>query len=313
MKPEIIACASFIVDDILLDDGRTHMKLLGGSGTHALAGMRIWSDSIGYFTTVGGDFDPMHRDQLIALGVDLAGVRVVEDIRTARAWQLFDGPDRRVEVFRTDLDEFLRFEPALADLPERYQGAAAYYVNRGAVPDLPDEIAQLRSQNPSTIILWEPAPTQLESSHEDVCRALAEVDLFCPDLEEGAALTGRQDAAEVLDALLEMGARVVALRRGRNGSIVRTARGETISVPAVPVDVVDTTGGGNAYCGGLLAALSQGCGLLEAAARASVSASFAIEQFGVAMPSLEVQKRAKSRLNWVLERIVTETVPSSNR
>ena len=47
--------------------------------------------------------------------------------------------------------------------------------------------------------------------------------------------------------------------------------------------VVDTTGAGDAYCGGFLVALGNGLPVAEAGARAAVSASFAIEQFGVPM------------------------------
>ena len=57
--------------------------------------------------------------------------------------------------------------------------------------------------------------------------------------------------------------------------------GEVFTVPAVPTNVVDTTGAGDAYCGGFLVALGSGVDAAEAGARAAVSASFALEQFGV--------------------------------
>ena len=63
------------------------------------------------------------------------------------------------------------------------------------------------------------------------------------------------------------------------------------------------TGAGNAYCGGFLVGLGRGDQPAVAAARAAVSASFAIEQIGV--PHFDVAKLAEAerRLEWVLPRI----------
>jgi len=95
----------------------------------------------------------------------------------------------------------------------------------------------------------------------------------------------------------------VALRMGAQGSLVATSAGERLRVPAVPAKIVDVTGAGNAYCGGFLAGIGSGLALAEAAARAAVSASFALEQFGV--PSFTAEKRAEAerRLAWAEARI----------
>ena len=47
MGPEYVTFSNIIIDDIVLWDGSTHMSVLGGSGTHALIGMRVWSQSLG--------------------------------------------------------------------------------------------------------------------------------------------------------------------------------------------------------------------------------------------------------------------------
>jgi len=62
--------------------------------------------------------------------------------------------------------------------------------------------------------------------------------------------------------------------------------------------VVDPTGGGNAFLGGLAVALARGKGVVEAAAWGSVAASFAIEQVG--MPLLTaVDERGRETWNGV--------------
>lgn len=59
--------------------------------------------------------------------------------------------------------------------------------------------------------------------------------------------------------------------------------------------VVDPTGGGNAFLGGLAIALARGKEVLDAAAWGSVAASFAIEQVG--MPVLGVDEEGRETWN----------------
>jgi sugar/nucleoside kinase (ribokinase family) len=83
---------------------------------------------------------------------------------------------------------------------------------------------------------------------------------------------------------------------GANGSIV-AGQGQCWQIPAVPpAELVDVTGAGNAYCGGFLVGLGEKLGVLEAALYGAVSASFAIQQFGVPDFDAETFSEAKGRL-----------------
>ncbi|HET9220875.1 MAG TPA: PfkB family carbohydrate kinase, partial [Roseiflexaceae bacterium] len=137
----------------------------------------------------------------------------------------------------------------------------------------------------------------------EVQAVLRQVDLFSPDLGEGQMLTGEQAPERILDKLVGWGGRLVALRMGAQGSLVATADGARYHVPAVPATIVDVTGAGNAYCGGFLVGLGSRLGVAEAAARAAVSASFALEQFGVPPFTAEKQAEAARRLAWAQARI----------
>ena len=81
---------------------------------------------------------------------------------------------------------------------------------------------------------------------------------------------------------------IAALTRSEKGSVIVTADAIT-PVPTRPVDkVVDTTGAGDAYAAGFLAAYTQGRDLTTAAVLGSLLASLIIQQIG-ARPSASVQ------------------------
>jgi sugar/nucleoside kinase (ribokinase family) len=293
-----------IIDDIVLSDGRSFMNTLGGAGTHTLVGMRPWSDRLGFVAYRGDDFDPQHREFLEDMGVDLRGVILRAGARTARAWQLFEPDERRIEIFRTNIDEFDRSKPHFDDIPADYLGARGVHIQWGAPHEVVDLIARLRAANPDLRVVCEPALSHLAGALEANVPLLRALDLFSPDREESLALTGSEEIPTIFDRLLGAGARLVALRLGASGSLVASASGDFYRVPAVPPGaLIDPTGAGNAYCGGFIAGLGRGEGPADAAARAAASASFALEQIGI--PRFDAAKLAEAerRRAWALERI----------
>ena len=304
MKPAYVTISNLIIDDIVLADGRSFMNTLGGAGTHTLVGMRPWSDALGFVAYRGDDFAAEHRAFLEAMRIDLRGIVLRPGHPTARAWQLFEHDERRIEIFRTSMDEFYRLRPTFDDIPADYLQAKGFHLQWGSPDDMVGLITQLRDANPSCKLICEPALAHLAGSLEVNVPVLRAIDLFSPDRTEAAVLTGSHDIPTIFDTLLGVGTPLVALRLGAAGSLVGTATGDFYRIPAVPpAALVDVTGAGNAYCGGFLVGLGRGDQPAVAAARAAVSASFAIEQIGV--PHFDAAKLAEAerRLEWVLPRI----------
>ena len=71
--------------------------------------------------------------------------------------------------------------------------------------------------------------------------------------EEAIFLSGCATVAEALDLLLLTTPRVI-IKRGAAGVIGRQRNGELISIAAYPATVIDTTGAGDSFAGGYLAA-----------------------------------------------------------
>jgi len=85
-----------------------------------------------------------------------------------------------------------------------------------------------------------------------------------------------------------------AIKCGAEGVIAHAAGArEWIHIPAVPVELVDVTGAGDAFCGGVLAGFADENDPIEALLYGAVSASFCVEGLGVA--GLAARNRRKSQ------------------
>lgn len=97
-----------------------------------------------------------------------------------------------------------------------------------------------------------------------IADALPHTDYLLPNDEQVLGFTDAASLEEGARVLLEAGAGCVAVTQGARGALVVT-KDETIEVPAYDIEVVDTTGCGDAFSAGFLRALSLGDGPRDAA------------------------------------------------
>lgn len=106
------------------------------------------------------------------------------------------------------------------------------------------------------------------------------VDILFANGDELAAFTGETDPLEALSCFSCLPSLTVFATRGSQGALVHHA-GRTTAVPAHPVPrVVDTTGAGDAFAGGVLYGLSHGQDPISAARLGGIAASRIIGQIG---------------------------------
>ena len=293
---------SVIIDDIVLPDGETRMGVLGGGATHAAIGMRVWSERVGVCAAIGHNFPESARAELAA-AFDLRGL-LERDAPTPRAWQLFERDGRRTEVFRTDFDRFVAISPQPAELAGVLRDAEGAHLECGAPEPFGEWVRVLRAGG-CKLILWEPWDLFCKPENLPLFSQLAPlVDVVSPNLLEARQLTGEHEPEAITAALLARGAKIVALRMGELGSLVAAPDMLPTAVPAVVGKLVDVTGAGNAYCGGLLVGLAETGDPEQAGRYGAVAASFALEQFGAVFSLDNVRERAKGRLHANPRRVV---------
>ncbi len=142
--------------------------------------------------------------------------------------------------------------------------------------------------------LLNPAPAQ--ELPETIFEA---VDILVPNRMEARQLTGRAPDATVADEVLAAelrarGAAAVIITQGSDGALVVTDT-VTRQIPPIDVEIVDTTGAGDAFCGAVAAYAGAGQSLVTAAVAGTVAGGLSCQTAGV-VPGLPT--RAELQAHW---------------
>lgn len=116
-------------------------------------------------------------------------------------------------------------------------------------------------------------------SFEQIEAALPYIDHLLPNEDQVLGFTGEDDLLTGARKLLAAGAGVVAATRGADGALVVTAEGAE-PVPAFVIDVVDTTGCGDAFSAGYLRGVGLGRPPGDAAVLGSAAAALVAQGLG---------------------------------
>ena len=144
----------------------------------------------------------------------------------------------------------------IGDLPE-LEGFNAVYISGYSPLDplslagIKEMIAKIRAAG--ITIYFDPASVggMKEVPIDEVKSWLPLMDVLLLNEEEACYLSGSTDIEISLDYLLQE-CQTVVIKRGSHGAIGKSRGSESISVPAIPTTVVDTTGAGDSFAAGFI-------------------------------------------------------------
>ena len=144
----------------------------------------------------------------------------------------------------------------IGDLPD-LEGFNAVYISGYSPLDplslagIKEMIAKIRAAG--ITIYFDPASVggMKEVPIDEVKSWLPMMDVILLNEEEACYLSGSTDIDVSLDYLLQH-CETVVIKRGSHGAIGKSRGGESVSVPAIPTTVVDTTGAGDSFAAGFI-------------------------------------------------------------
>lgn len=127
---------------------------------------------------------------------------------------------------------------------------------------------------------------QLAERPDALWPCLPHLDVFLCNEREARRLTGERDPQNAAKVLQGHGASAVVIKVGQSGCWLFAGDGTT-HIPAAPVEVVDTTGAGDAFAAGLIAARLQGDSWSEACRAGNRAGGKVVSRLGAVTAWLE--------------------------
>jgi sugar/nucleoside kinase (ribokinase family)/fructoselysine-6-P-deglycase FrlB-like protein len=275
----VVVVGNLTIDDVVLPDGQTLMARLGGNTVHSATAVLACGVPVALVTRKGEDFPPEALDVLARAGADVSGV-VAVDGPTVRNWVVYEADGRRHWLYRTPPGRSAEVAPQPVDLAGgQLEGASVVHVAAMPLANAERVVAEVRRLAPGVQITLDTHEDWVGSVRERLLSLARLVDVFEPSLEELQELTGADSAEDGLRALAEAGLTTAVVKAGADGAYL-LEDGSIVHVPALPIRAVDTTGAGDAFCGGLAAGLASGLDRLSAVALGVVTAGTAVGASG---------------------------------
>ncbi|MFA7691284.1 MAG: carbohydrate kinase family protein [Candidatus Hydrogenedentes bacterium] len=112
-----------------------------------------------------------------------------------------------------------------------------------------------------------------------IAASLPHLDIIFSSFEEASHYTGCQTPESIASFYLDHGVKTAVIKLGADGIYARDQK-ETVQLPAHKVDVVDSTGAGDASCGGFLYGKRQGWSLEKCVRLANAVGGLTVQQMG---------------------------------
>ncbi len=260
----------------------------GGKGSNQAVGAARLGAESHLVAVIGADiFGDVGVDLYKQEGVGTAHLRRTAERNTGVGFILLNAEGDNEIVLDMGANHLL--SPADVDDAEDLIAASDVVISVLEISPAAAAHAMKAARKHGALSLLNPAPAQ---ALDDAL--LSQVDVLTPNESElrllcGLAPDDPTDTLELAHRLQKRGVRQLVVTRGGEGALIVTADGKTEHVAGQKVNVVDTTGAGDAFTCALAVALAEGKPLKEAVEFAVCAGALACTQLGV-IPALAYRK-----------------------
>lgn len=274
----LIVVGSVAFDSIETPRGAVD-EALGGSGTY-------FSYAASFFTRprlvgiVGEDFPEEHRQLFAGRQIDTTGLTIQPGGQTFRWKGRYHQDMNNRDTLEVHLNVFGAFDPVL---PEAFRDSTHVFLANGSPliqAKVLDQVKKPALVMADTMDLW------IGTMHDELLALLPRLDGLLLNESEALLLTEDHNLIRAGLAIRKLGPKFVIIKKGEHGAMLFTQDGVFL-LPGFPTEeVVDPTGAGDSFAGGLMGHLCSDDSpppgrLRRAMAYGTVVASFTVEGFGL--------------------------------
>ncbi|MGB0034071.1 MAG: carbohydrate kinase family protein [Candidatus Acidiferrales bacterium] len=218
-------------------------------------------------------------------GMDLAGIEIVKGEHSSLTWIPVDAQGERCIYMFPNITGKISVYQVRNRFAAHIKAAKHFHTEASQLPIAPVKDAMHVAKDAGVRVIFDldVSPSFFAQSNlgtqEELTESLKLVDVLKPCKAAARELTGESDYSRIADKLMLLGPKVVAITMGTDGCLIAGGK-EKVHVPAFKVDVVDTTGAGDAFMGGLSYALLQGWDYKKAGSFANACAALCCTKVG---------------------------------
>jgi sugar/nucleoside kinase (ribokinase family) len=278
---DVAAIGHFSLDSIKLPSSKKPHRLLGGAVAYVSLVTQKLNASAVVISKVGSDFPEIYLKRLSDAGVSTSGIVKDPGKKTTSFKLTYNG-----DLSSRKLCLKAQGPPiTLADLPKTFSAKAIHVAP--IVAEIPYEVVErLRTFSECISIDPQGMTRRFDADGNVTCyaqidkRILSLVNIYKSSLDEIEVLTAQSNVKKAIEAVHDLGPRIVIATMGAKGSMI-CVEGATYAVPACKSKpVVDPTGAGDVFIGGFLTEFTRKKDPLWCASVGSAAASLVVEDVG---------------------------------
>ncbi|HFE53390.1 MAG TPA: sugar kinase [Bacteroidetes bacterium] len=273
----LVVVGSVALDTVTTPAGKVE-DALGGSALYFSAAASLLGP-VSVVAVVGEDFPEDEIEFLKARGVDFRGLEKRPG-KTFRWGGVYSEDLNQRETLFTHLNVFEDFSPSL---PDAYRDAPFLFlanIHPRLQSQVLDQMRQLKFVAMDTMNFW------IEGTPDELAAVLKRVQMLVINDSEARQLSGESQLLKAVRVIREKGPQTVVVKKGEHGALL--AHGDSLFwAPAYPVEnVVDPTGAGDTFAGGMMGYLARAGEVNETTLRRALMygtalASFCVEDFSM--------------------------------
>jgi ribokinase len=250
----------------------------GGSAANTAVALARFGCHVGYIGKVGPDIEGKKLvEDLCREGVDTCGVIYAAEGRSGVVMGFVDVHGARALYISSGVNDTVKFEEV--NVAYASQTRFLHLTSFVGEESFCSQEKLIEAVPASVKISFDPGSLYARRGFSQLEHIIRRTYVMMPNALEAELLTGEKDYVKAANRLIRSGVRIVAVKLGSKGCYVTDGKDGKLVAP-FQVEVVDTTGAGDAFCAGFLYGLLKNRSLYECGKLGNFVASRCIMKTG---------------------------------
>ena len=276
----VLITGTVAFDDIETPKGSSG-KIIGGSGTYIALAASVFCKKISLISVIGDDFLDKDIEMFQSKNINTDMIERISGEKSFYWKGRYHSNFKNRDTLITELNALEKFNPIVNDSSRNAEIVVLGNLHPSVQLSVLDQIDETKS-----FVILDTMNFWMDTAIDELKKAISKTDLIVINDEEAEQLTNQKNLDAAANKIFKMGPKTVIIKKGDQGSEIFNST-ESFYIPAYPVkSVVDPTGAGDCFAGGLAGYLSTQpqinySSLKKSMVFGTVAASYCVENFGV--------------------------------